>query len=116
MHAGRQLGMVVSQRVCGISWKRGPPPTSWPLSKAPGKQSISLLISGEAFVNGEKADVHQPAMNAWEQATEKAYKDSGLFSDVKIGATETDLRAEIHVIDRGEVNQAWRFCPASHSR
>src|SRR5262249_18007906 len=38
----------------------------------------------------------------WENPTEKAYKDSGLFSNIKIRAAETDLRAEIHVIQRGE--------------
>lgn len=85
------------------------PPSSWPLSKRPGKQSISLVISGEAIVNNQKADVPQAAMNGWGQAIEKAYKDSGLFSDVKMGAAETDLRAEIHVIDRGEASTGLAF-------
>lgn len=85
------------------------PPSTWPLSKGLGKQSISLLISGEAIVNGQKADVHQAATTAWEKAAEKAYKDSGLFSDVKMGAADTDLRAEIHVIDRGEASTGLAF-------
>jgi hypothetical protein len=42
----------------------------------------------------------------WQDAAAKAYKDSGLFSDVKTGAAETDLRAEVHVLERGETNQA----------
>lgn len=85
------------------------PPTTWPLSNGPGKQSISLVITGEAIVNGQKADVHRAAINAWEQAAEKAYKDSGLFPDIKIGAGETDLRAEIHVVDRGEASMGLAF-------
>ncbi|HEU0007874.1 MAG TPA: hypothetical protein VLA67_11375 [Nitrospiraceae bacterium] len=80
------------------------PPTLWPLSKEPGKQSISLLISGEAIVNGQKADVNQLRLNAFKRTAEKAYLDSGLFSDVKIGAAETDLQAEIHLISRSETN------------
>jgi hypothetical protein len=84
-------------------------PTTWPLSKGPGKQSISLVITGEGIVNGQKADVHRAAISAWEQSAEKAYKDSGLFSDIKMGAADTDLRAEIHVIDRGEASTGLAF-------
>ena len=80
------------------------PPTSWPISKEPGKQTISLLITGESSVNGTRQDVPQRMIEAWQAAAEKAYKDSGLFSDVKVGAAETDLRAEIHLTDRGEAS------------
>jgi len=34
----------------------------------------------------------------------KAYRDSGLFSDVKIGAADTDLIAEVHVLRRNETS------------
>jgi hypothetical protein len=85
------------------------PPESWPMSKGPGKQSISLLLSGEGFVNGQRQDIPQRMMQIWEETAAKAYKDSGLFSDVTIGATETDLRAEIQVVDRGEANMGLAF-------
>jgi hypothetical protein len=81
------------------------PSTSWPLATTPGKQSISLLVTGEAIVNGMRQDVPQRAIQHWQDAAAKAYKDSGLFSDVKTGAAETDLRAEIHVLDHGEANK-----------
>lgn len=85
------------------------PPESWPLSKGPGKQSISLLVTGEGSVNGVKQDLPQRMIEAWQGIAEKSYKDSGLFSDVKTGAAETDLRAEIHFIDRGEASQGLAF-------
>jgi len=79
------------------------------LSNGPSKQSISLLVTGEGSVNGARQDASQRAIEAWQEAAAKAYKDSGLFSDVKTGAAETDLRAEIHFIDRGEGNAALAF-------
>lgn len=85
------------------------PQTPWLISKEPGKQSISLLVSGESSVNGTRQDVPQRMIDAWQAVTEKAYKDSGYLSDVKIGAAETDLRAEIHFTDRGEANQGLAF-------
>ena len=79
-------------------------PASWPISKEPAKYSISLLVTGEGIVNGRRQDAPQAMIQAWQAAAEKAYKDSGLFSDVKVGASETDIRAEIHVTDRGEAS------------
>jgi hypothetical protein len=63
-------------------------------------------VSGEALINGEMRDVPQQAIAAWEHVAEKAYRESGVFSDVKIGAADTDLRAEIHMLDRGEASMA----------
>jgi len=80
------------------------PPEPWPVSTAAGRQSVSLIITGEAIVNDARQDVPQRAIDAWRGETERAYKESGLFSDVLLGAAETDLRAEIHVLDRGEGN------------
>jgi hypothetical protein len=85
------------------------PPASWPMSKGPGKQSISLLVTGEGIVNGARRDTPQRMLEIWQEAAANAYKDSGLFSEVKIGAAETDLRAEIHVLDRGEANLGLAF-------
>ena len=68
-------------------WGDTEPPASWPLSKGPGKQSISLLLTGAS-----------PYIEGLEESAAKAYKESGLFSDVKTHASETDLRAEVDVI------------------
>ena len=80
------------------------PPASWPISKGPGKQSISLLVTGEGIVNNKRQDAPQQAIQIWQEAAVKSYKDSGLFSEVKIGAAATDLRSEIHIVDRGEAS------------
>jgi hypothetical protein len=85
------------------------PPASWPLSTTPGKQSISLLVTGEALVNGKRQDIPQQVMQGWQDAAMKAYTDSGLFSDVIMGAAMTDLRAEVHMLERGEANQGLAF-------
>ena len=98
---------VVSLSGCAaFRWGEDLPPVLWPISKEPGKQSIGLLVTGESSFNGAIKDPSQRAIAAWQEAAARAYKDSGLFSDVKIGAAETDLRAEIHFIDRGQVNLA----------
>jgi hypothetical protein len=112
------LAVVLSLSACVATFREGTfqPPTSWPITTASGKQSISLLIRGEridkeglplkeyrnSFPAGE-----MPAWAAKEFQVEsiaKAYRDSGLFSDVRIGAFDTDLRAEVHVLRRVQVN------------
>jgi hypothetical protein len=85
------------------------PPASWPISKGLGKQSISLLVTGEGVVNNNRQDIPQRAIQIWQEAVAKAYKDSGLFSNVTIGAAETDLKAEIHILDRGEASMGMAF-------
>ena len=84
-------------------------PASWPISKEPAKQSISLLLTGEAIANGRRQDVPQATIQLWQAAAEKAYKDSGLFSDVKVGAADTDLRSEIHLTEHGEASMGMAF-------
>lgn len=86
-----------------------PLPASWPMSQGPGKQSISLIFTGEALVNGMRQDIPPQTIQAWQEVATKAYKDSGLFSDVKTAAAETDLRAEVHMLERGEADKAMAF-------
>jgi hypothetical protein len=40
------------------------------------------------------------SLSVWQRMTTKAYIDSGLFSDVKLGASDTDLRAEVNITHR----------------
>jgi hypothetical protein len=82
------------------------PPASWPMSKGPGKQSISLLVTGEELVNGMRHDVSQRTIQHWQDAATNAYKESGLFSDVQTDPAETDLRAEINVLRREDFSEA----------
>lgn len=67
-------------------WGDTQPPASWPLSKGPGKRSISVILTGAS-----------PYIEGLEESAAKAYQESGLFSDVKTRAAETDLRAEVDV-------------------
>lgn len=85
------------------------PSEPWPKSKGPGKQSISLLISGESYIGDMRQDIPQQMIEAWQTAAANAYKESGLFSEVTIGAADTDLRAEIHFLDQGEANTGMAF-------
>jgi len=81
------------------------PAVPWPMSNGPGKQSISLLVTGESILNGKKISIFKSLQKQyWQDHATKAYKNSGLFSDVKTGAAETDLRAEIHMRKRSETN------------
>ncbi|HKQ35905.1 MAG TPA: hypothetical protein VJT11_11415 [Nitrospiraceae bacterium] len=82
-------------------WGDTEPPASWPLSKGQGKQSISLLLIGAS-----------PYIEGLEESAAKAYKESGLFSDVKTRASETDLRAEVDVsMSRSETSESDVYVP-----
>ena len=64
-------------------------PVSWPITNVPAKQSISLLMTHETITNGWRISVPQTQVQKVEESVVRAYKDSGLFSDVKIGAADT---------------------------
>ncbi len=111
--------VVLSLVACIATFREGTvqPPASWPITTASGKQSISLLIRGEridkeglplkeyrnSFPTGEMTDWAVKEFQV--ESIVKAYRDSGLFSDVEIGAFDTDLRAEVHVLRRVQVNE-----------
>jgi len=116
------LIVTLSLTGCSALFREGPfqPPASWPITTASGKQSISLLISGEtigkdvhtlkeyrdSFYAEERLPFSEVRYRGWGSIA-KAYRDSDIFSDVKIGAFDTDLRAEIHVLRRHEFS-LWR--------
>lgn len=92
-----------------ITYREGqlPPITHWPPEANTVKPSISLAVSGKAFDNGQELDVLGAEMvHNGKMMALRAYQDSDLFSDVKVGTAETDLRAEINITDRGEGNSA----------
>lgn len=76
----------------------------WSAPTQRGSQSISLVITGEAVVNGALQDAPQRMIQAWQEEAKRAYEDSGVFSYVQVGAGDTDLRAEVHIVDRGEAS------------
>jgi hypothetical protein len=82
---------------------------AWPIADATGKRSVSLLISSEAIMNGQRISIPQRDIGPLEATIAKSYRDSGLFSDVRIGATDSDYRAEVHMLTRSHFNEFLAF-------
>lgn len=89
-----------------IMYREGhlPPITQWPPDVKGAKSSISLIVSGQASVNNSVREAPQSFLEKWRGDAVRAYQDSGLFSEVRPTAEETDFRAEIRIFDRGEYN------------
>ena len=111
----RSTGIVHAAMVLGLScvwgcaaWRAGQlsPVSPWPPSPAASKPSISVALSGQAIVNGSEQEVNSRFLDIWREQALKAYQDSGLFSSVATGLGDTDLRAEVKVLDRGDANLA----------
>ena len=97
---------------CGCaSFRAGnlPPVSQWPPQPTMKGKSVSIVVSGEAILNGKEQEVSANFIEIWREPTVKAYHESGLFSEVKTGLTETDLRAEVKIVDRGKVNLGSAF-------
>ena len=87
-----------------------PPITQWPPETKAVKPSISLVVTGNALLNGQEQDVSRTVLvNQWRALTMRAYQDSGLFSIVKDGTSEADLSAEINVVDQGDGSSVMPF-------
>lgn len=86
-----------------------PPITSWPPELTENKKTISLIIAGEALMKGKHQEVNINMLSKWCEHTVKAYQDSGLFSSVSTGIIDSDIRAEIRIIDQGEGSAGLAF-------
>lgn len=87
-----------------------PPVTDWPPQPSKvGDNSISLVVTGNLKFNGKDRDVSSAMIENWSERAEKEYRHSNLFSDVKIGLAETDIRANIHITDDGKGSMALAF-------
>lgn len=82
--------------------------TGWP-PETKNKKSISYVITGKIDMNGNVADAQPAALNLWKQNVEKAYKESEIFSSVSDGFSDTDIRAEISITDKGRGSMALAF-------
>jgi hypothetical protein len=63
-------------------------------------------------MNGQRISIPQRDIGPLEVTIAKSYKDSGLFSDVRIGAADSDYRAEVHMLTRSHVNKLLEFVSA----
>jgi len=84
-----------------------PLPNPWPSETTKQKQTISLIITGEATVNEKPVFVEPEVIQIWQEQIYKAYVDSNLFIDVKVGKANTDLQIEVNVQDIAKGSQAW---------
>jgi hypothetical protein len=89
-----------------VSFRSGKlaPTEPWPLRKFGQRPSATLVISGRATSNGNPGEVGK-VFDLWCQQTERAYRESGLFSSVAVGLADSDLRAEVAVAESDELNE-----------
>ncbi len=83
--------------------------SSWPPESPKEKKSISIIVSGEAIVEGVEHEANANMIETWRAHSVKAYKDSALFSEVYTGFEDSDLRAHVKIFDRGEVTSGSPF-------
>ena len=81
----------------------------WPPKAPAARRPVNVLFSGEATFNGTERNLEPTVLRIWSKRALRAYRDSGLFSEVKTGLEETDLRAEVRVVrdERGSLLLAW---------
>jgi hypothetical protein len=127
--SNRTKAAVAAAAICTTGcamWRAGelPPLSGWPPSSEPGTKSVSLILSGRLIINGTEKDMELMQLKLWSDVALKQYHQSNLFSDVRLGLEETDLRAEIEVLYDEKVNLhvfwlsmfSWGLIPSSWSR
>ena len=67
------------------------------------------MVSGESTFNGKEQKVAFILLKMWSEQVVDAYRDSGLFSEVETGMSDTDLKAEIKIVDHNERNLGLTF-------
>jgi hypothetical protein len=90
----------------------------WPPGERAGEpKAISLRIYGNLLLDGSASDLSVAELVRWRDGALQAYRESGLFSSVEVGWSETDWIAEIgfvvrarspgkRALGRGEVESA----------
>lgn len=79
-----------------------PSVSQWPPRYATKGKSICIIVSVERTFNGKEQEVTFRSLNFRKEQVVTLYKDSGLFSEVETGMSDTDLKAEIKIIDRNK--------------
>jgi hypothetical protein len=87
--------------------------TSWPLQNFDKKPSISITLSGKAWINEKELPADKVETNysgQWRAQTSKAFEESGLFSAVKLGMTNSaDLQVDIQFEQREKFSETLSF-------
>jgi hypothetical protein len=91
------------------SFREGPVPTQTHFGRtSDNTNSIALLIAGAGSLS-EGLDTPGAVFEKWRAETERAYVDSGLFSEVTVGLAQAARRAEIRISARTRREQPWYF-------
>ena len=88
--------------------KLGPVPP-WPAAGGGPSRSVSVVVAVDSAVNGKATDAQPAYIDVCREQTLRAYRDSGLFSQVSSGSAVADRRAEVRISDRGEVSTVMAF-------
>lgn len=110
------LRILASLLLCGtlagcLSYRDGPLPRGGGLRVAePGTKTIAVTVKVDRTVNGEPREFPDYIRERWIEATLQAYRDSGLFADVRRGVGgDTDLRASVNIEDDVAASKAFTF-------
>jgi hypothetical protein len=97
------LGVALLAAGC-VTVRSAPPRFSaaWPPSDIGPRPAVELVVSGSAVSDGWPRDLG-PVLDLWGAATERAYRESVLFSDVSVRPSRSDIRAEVEL--RADVHQ-----------
>jgi len=78
-----------------------------------GTKTIAVSVKAERKVRGLMGDFPEPLRESWIEATLQAYRDCGVFSDVRRGiGGDTDLRASIEIEDNVEASRPFTYLSA----
>ncbi|MGH0029689.1 MAG: hypothetical protein ACQGVC_07855 [Myxococcota bacterium] len=101
------LGLVSLQVACA-SFPAGKLERREVAGSSSGK-SISVIFTGSVEMNGQAHDANPTMLEVWQTQTLKAYQDSDAFATVRSGLYESDLRADVELLNTGEPNVGLAF-------
>lgn len=99
------------------------PVSPWPLGSGVEGRSINIVVSGQMIVNGSERDFAPHFLELCRKETVKAYEESGLFGHVHVGMVNTELQADVQLVDTQAISVAWDvltlltffLCPTTHT-
>jgi hypothetical protein len=96
------LGLLALLAGCA-TFRSAPPDFAgpWPPPETGPRPAIVLVVSGGATMDGWPRDLG-PVLDLWGAATERAYRESALFSAVAINEGRGELRVEVELRARIE--------------
>jgi len=69
---------------------------TWPPLETGPRPAVALTVTGGAMLDGYPSDLG-PILDRWGVETERAYRESALFSDVSLEGGRSDLRAAVEL-------------------